>query len=105
MKIDTASWGEFRIDELFDVVYGVNLELVNCTETSIEDPEAIAFVSRTESNNGISGYVKPVLGGRTSAKRHYHSGRWWKRISNLFTTTPILQRTRFVCALSKGTYL
>lgn len=62
MKIDTASWGEFRIDELFDVVYGVNLELVNCTETSIEDPEAIAFVSRTESNNGISGYVKPVLG-------------------------------------------
>lgn len=62
MKIDTTDWEEFEVQELFDVVYGVNLELVNCVETDKNDPDAVAFVSRTESNNGISAYVKPVQG-------------------------------------------
>ena len=62
MKIDIVEWGEFLVKELFDVVYGVNLELVNCIETDRSDPGAVAFVSRTESNNGISAYVKPVPG-------------------------------------------
>lgn len=60
--LNIIGWNEFRIDELFDVVYGVNLEFVNCVETNETDSEAIAFVSRTESNNGVSGYVKPVRG-------------------------------------------
>ena len=47
---------------MFDVVYGVNLELVNCIETDRNDLEAVAFVSRTESNNGVSAFVKPVPG-------------------------------------------
>lgn len=62
MKIDTTDWEEFEVQKLFDVVYGVNLELVNCVETDKNDPDAVAFVSRTESNNGISAYVKPVQG-------------------------------------------
>lgn len=62
MKIDMSDWKEFEVQELFDVVYGVNLELVNCIETDKNDPEAVAFVSRTESNNGVSAYVKPVPG-------------------------------------------
>lgn len=62
MKIDMTGWKEFPVRELFDVVYGVNLELINCIETDKNDPEAVAFVSRTESNNGVSGYVKPVHG-------------------------------------------
>lgn len=62
MKIDTTDWEEFEVQELFDVVYGVNLELVNCVETDKNDTDAVAFVSRTESNNGISAYVKPVQG-------------------------------------------
>lgn len=65
MKIDTTTWQWYQLggDEgLCDVVYGVNLELVNCTETDKNDPEAIAFVSRTESNNGVSAYVKPIPG-------------------------------------------
>lgn len=57
-----TGWHEFTVGELFDVVYGVNLEFVNCVETSASDPEAVAFVSRTEANNGVSGYVKPVRG-------------------------------------------
>ena len=56
-------WFQLGGDEgLCDVVYGVNLELVNCVETDRNDPEAVAFVSRTESNNGVSAYVKPVPG-------------------------------------------
>ena len=48
MKIDTTNWKEFEVQELFDVVYGVNLELVNCVETDKNDSDAVAFVSRTE---------------------------------------------------------
>lgn len=62
MKINMGSWKEFEVRDLFEVVYGVNLELVNCTETTKDDPEAVAFVSRTESNNGVSAYVKPIHG-------------------------------------------
>lgn len=62
MKIDMTGWSEFEIQEIFNVVYGVNLELVNCVETDKNDPEAVAFVSRTDSNNGVSAYVKPVPG-------------------------------------------
>lgn len=62
MKINMEDWKEFEVRDLFEVVYGVNLELVNCTETTKHDPEAVAFVSRTESNNGVSAYVKPIQG-------------------------------------------
>lgn len=60
MKVDMTDWKEYEVQELFNVVYGVNLELVNCIETDKDDPEAVAFVSRTELNNGVSAYVKPV---------------------------------------------
>ena len=62
MKNNMIKWKSFLLKDLFDVVYGVNLELVNCIETVRTDPEAIAFVSRTESDNGVSAYVKPVPG-------------------------------------------
>jgi Type I restriction modification DNA specificity domain. len=45
-----------RLNEIFDIWYGVNLELVNCQE--IEN--GIPFVSRQATNNGISGYVESV---------------------------------------------
>lgn len=60
--LEIGNWKEFSVSDLFNVVYGVNLELVNCVETTKSDPDAIAFVSRTESNNGVSAYVKPVSG-------------------------------------------
>jgi hypothetical protein len=61
-SFDTTDWKEFEVQELFNVVYGVNFELVNCIETNKNDPEAVAFVSRTESNNGVSAFVKSVPG-------------------------------------------
>ena len=51
-----------RVDELFDVKYGINLELVNCEITTQNDPEGVAFVARTSENNGIVAYVKELEG-------------------------------------------
>jgi len=47
-----------KISDLFDVCYGVNLEL-NVMEI---DPNGINFVSRTANNNGVSAKVKLVDG-------------------------------------------
>jgi hypothetical protein len=43
-----------KVSELFDVKYGVNLELNKLTV----DPEGINFVSRSAQNNGVSAKVK-----------------------------------------------
>ena len=45
-----------KISDLFDVVYGCNLELSRLEE----DESGIPFVSRTSKNNGISGYVQKI---------------------------------------------
>jgi hypothetical protein len=45
-----------RLDEIFDVWYGVNLELINCEQVE----NGIPFISRQSVNNGISGYVIPI---------------------------------------------
>lgn len=60
MKIDITNWKYYFLGDLFDVVYGVNLELNALTETDKNDPEGIAFVGRTAENNGVTAYVKPV---------------------------------------------
>ena len=44
------------LSEIFDIWYGVNLELQNCDE-AFGDEKGIPFVSRTLQNNGISAYV------------------------------------------------
>ena len=55
-QINKESKELVRIDEIFDVVYGVNLER-NKLET---DNEGVNFVSRTDTNNGVSGKVKII---------------------------------------------
>jgi hypothetical protein len=54
----TKQWGEFRdfkrVEDMFHVEYGSSYELNHLEE----DPNGIAFVSRTSRNNGISGRVK-----------------------------------------------
>jgi hypothetical protein len=57
-----------RVDELFDVRYGVNLEL----NALVQTPDGINFVSRTARNNGVSARValipgiKPIPAGTIS---------------------------------------
>ena len=50
-----------KISVLFDVLYGTNLELVNLDQCGSSDSDAIYFVSRTESNNGVSAVVRKVI--------------------------------------------
>ena len=50
-----------KISDLFDVIYGINLELVNLTQCKSTDKKAVPFVSRTENNNGVSAYVETEL--------------------------------------------
>lgn len=47
-----------KVSDLFDVIYGVNLELNKLTL----DPNGLNFVSRTANNNGVSAKVKPIDG-------------------------------------------
>ena len=61
-ELQTETWEEFRLGQLFDVQYGINMELNACKETTADDPEGIAFVARTAENNGVSAYVKPMWG-------------------------------------------
>lgn len=47
-----------KITDLFEVRYGVNLELINLEECHKKDDNSINFVSRTDKNNGVSAYVQ-----------------------------------------------
>ena len=50
------------LHKIFDIKYGVNLELVNLERCKNKDRDCINFVSRTEKNNGISAFVKKLKG-------------------------------------------
>jgi hypothetical protein len=45
------------INKIFEVKYGVNLELIHLEQCSKENKHSINFVSRTENNNGVSAFV------------------------------------------------
>lgn len=60
--LGVESWKPFKVNELFEVKYGINMELNTCIEAEDGGPDAINFVARTESNNGVSARVKPVEG-------------------------------------------
>lgn len=47
-----------KVSELFEVKYGVNLEL----NKLVEDPKGINFVSRSAVNNGVSAKVARIKG-------------------------------------------
>lgn len=55
-------WEEFRVSDIFEVKYGINMELNTCDETTSDDPDGVAFVARTAENNGVSAYVKRING-------------------------------------------
>ncbi len=50
-----------KVKDIFDVVYGVNLELINCNETSSVS-NGVNFVSRTSENNGVVARVSLIDG-------------------------------------------
>lgn len=62
LNLETDKWEEFQVSDIFDVKYGINMELNTCDETTSYDPEGVAFVARTSENNGVSAYVKRIVG-------------------------------------------
>lgn len=61
-ELGVNNWEEFKVSDLFNVKYGINMELNTCIETTSDDPEGIAFVARTAEHNGVSAYVKSIEG-------------------------------------------
>lgn len=49
-----------KVEDLFEVKYGVNLELTDLNECSEDDKNSVCFVSRTDKHNGISAYVQKI---------------------------------------------
>lgn len=66
-SLNAYDWEEFTVSDLFNVQYGINMELNACDETTCDDPEGIAFVARTSENNGVSAYVKRINGKEPQA--------------------------------------
>ena len=62
MELNIQGWKEFQLSNIFEVKYGINMELNVCDETTSDDPDGVAFVARTAENNGVSAYVKRVNG-------------------------------------------
>lgn len=67
LQLQVDEWEEFMVGDIFDVKYGINMELNTCDEVSIDDKDAVAFVARTAENNGVSAFVKAV-DGKTQQK-------------------------------------
>ena len=61
-NLDVDKWEEFRVSDIFNVKYGINMELNTCDETTSDAPDGVAFVARTTENNGVSAYVKRIDG-------------------------------------------
>lgn len=57
-RLGEPSWEDFVLEDILDLKYGINLALNACTETE----GGVNFVSRTESNNGVSAKIAPVDG-------------------------------------------
>lgn len=62
MNLNTESWQEFQINNLFTVEYGNSLELDSCEIASDNDEDKVNFVARTRENNGVTAYVKRIDG-------------------------------------------
>lgn len=56
----TDNWKSFYLGRIFHIEYGVNLELNACDLSA--DADAINFVSRSKSNNGVTAKISRIEG-------------------------------------------
>lgn len=80
------------------------MELNTCIEAEDGDPDAINFVARTESNNGVSARVKPVEGKEPQPAGLITCAGGGSVLSTFFARRTILQRSRFIFAYSITAY-
>ena len=57
-KVDTSSWKEFRLEELFDISISKS---INKTNLEFTNDSNIEFIGRTDKNEGVQGHL-PQLG-------------------------------------------
>lgn len=62
IKAVTAETQFVPLKDLFDIRYGVNMELYKFDECKSTDRRAIPFVSRSERNNGVAAFVEKRIG-------------------------------------------
>lgn len=62
MRLDDRAYGTFKVSDLFDIKYGVNLELNACDECDRNTENSVNFVARTAENNGVSSRVVVIEG-------------------------------------------
>lgn len=63
VTLNTYTWKEFSVESLFDVKYGINLELINCDcRRDWNESSTVHFVARTENDNGVVAYVDVIPG-------------------------------------------
>jgi hypothetical protein len=51
-----------RVADLFDIWAGHGIDLIRLDVTTANDPDAVAYVSRTEQHNGVLAYVNKPPG-------------------------------------------
>ena len=114
-----SGWNEYKVEKLFDSIYKTpSYDDDGLTQRSAQDPDAIPYVTRTESNNGVKSFVSKngleaiesgnaiVVGDTTStvsyqpkpfvAGEHIIAARadWLNEYTGLFVTC-LLRRERY----------
>lgn len=59
--MDTKDWKDININKIFNISYGNKLDMCQM----IQCDEGVSFVTRTATNNGVGGIVKPIDGIET----------------------------------------
>lgn len=77
-----------KIYDIFDVRYGVNLELINLEECNKKDNNSINFISRTDTNNGISSYVQQMIGTIPNPANTISVAGGWSVLATFFQKEP-----------------
>lgn len=73
-----------KVSDLFEVRYGVNLELVHLEECTKDTENSINFVSRTDKNNGISAYVQQISGIEPNPANTISVAGGWSVLATFF---------------------
>lgn len=60
LPLKVGGWEEFELRDIFEIKYGINLELINCEIVSKKSEDAVNFIARTSSNNGVVARVKRI---------------------------------------------
>ena len=60
IDVNPDKWGKYKLSEIFDVKYGINIDLNKCELAKADDKDSINYVSRTSENNGVTARVKVI---------------------------------------------